>query len=455
MKIVCGTDFSEQAFRASEAAARLARRFGDSLVLVHAMEMPSVLPHLTPTDVAGLRKQVLTTAQSRLHDVATLLRRRGIDVEERVLEGAPASLLLDVGREVDARLIAIGTHGRHAPAKWFVGSVAEGVVSRSDRPVLVVRDGPTGLESFDPAAPFRVLVALDSSRASDAALEVLSRFRLAAGCDATLMNVYWPPEEYERLGLTGPRDVVGRDQDVVRVLERELRPKVATVLGAGAVTLRIEPSVGAIPEVLAAAGEAGGYELLIAGTHQWHGMDRLRHGSPSLGLIHVAHLPVLLVPERTVPATATLPAFHRILVATDFSDIGNAAVPYAYAMLDAKGGEVDLCYVHVREMADPIYAYEPRGAPLSDERRAALARDLSALVPESASKLGVTSRVHVVEAARAPEGIIQAAERLGVDAVCVGSHGRAGLRAAALGSVAAAVIHRSRKPVLVVRLPAG
>jgi hypothetical protein len=40
MKIICATDFSEPAAEATRVAARLARRFGDELLLVHAWAMP-------------------------------------------------------------------------------------------------------------------------------------------------------------------------------------------------------------------------------------------------------------------------------------------------------------------------------------------------------------------------------------------------------------------------------
>jgi Universal stress protein family len=38
MKIICGTDFSEHAVQASLAAAALARRLGDTLVLAHVLD---------------------------------------------------------------------------------------------------------------------------------------------------------------------------------------------------------------------------------------------------------------------------------------------------------------------------------------------------------------------------------------------------------------------------------
>lgn len=448
MKIVAGTDFSEQAYRATETAAALARQLGDTLVLAHAFELPAAIPRARPEDVDRLRKEVVATATRQLDGIAALLRKRQVEVQLTVIEGSPATALLDLGRREQARFIAVGTHGRHAPARWFVGSVAQGVASRSDRPVLVVRDAPPALDADREPHTLRALVAFDASRASQTVMDTLGQIRLAVGCDATFLHVYWPPAEFERLGLVGPREILARDEEVVNVIERELRPRVAGLVGAGNVALRIEPSNGALPEVLAAAAEAGHFDLIMAGTHQWRGLEWVRHGSVSQGLIHVAHVPLLLVPDRG--AQARVPTIHRVLVGTDFSKIGNGAVPYAYALLEGRGGDIDLCYVHERELASPIYAYEPRGPGLSVERRAGLERDLAALAVEGASAPGINTHVHVVEARSAAEGIVQAAERIGADAICVGSHGRSGL-AAALGSVAATVIKRSSRPVLVVR----
>lgn len=48
------------------------------------------------------------------------------------------------------------------------------------------------------------------------------------------------------------------------------------------------------------------------------------------------------------------------------------------------------------------------------------------------------------------------AKRLGTHLlICIGSHGHSGLLAAAMGSVAQAVIARSTRPVLVVRPPSS
>ena len=76
---------------------------------------------------------------------------------------------------------------------------------------------------------------------------------------------------------------------------------------------------------------------------------------------------------------------------------------------------------------------------------------LRALVPAEAEKLGITTHVSVIDGGKAAETIMQAAERLNVDAISLGSHGRGGLARALLGSVAEEVVRRSTRPVLVVR----
>jgi len=48
------------------------------------------------------------------------------------------------------------------------------------------------------------------------------------------------------------------------------------------------------------------------------------------------------------------------------------------------------------------------------------------------------------------EAIAHAAERVGADAICVGSHGRGALARAVLGSVSQALLGRTHRPVLVV-----
>ena len=155
-----------------------------------------------------------------------------------------------------------------------------------------------------------------------------------------------------------------------------------------------------------------------------------------------------------------IPAIPVVLAATDFSALADACVPYAYSIVD-EGGTVHL--IHVVEIVEPLvqpnplYAhYVPGRAPTAEERyqqHADLAARLGEMIPPEVQSRSIRTEVHVVEGDEAAACIVEAAERLDVSVVCVGSQGRTGLIGALLGSVAREVVRDSRRPVFVVRSP--
>ena len=62
-------------------------------------------------------------------------------VETLLRAGVPAEEVVAVAQEWRADLILVGTHRRGGLARLVLGSVAEGVLRRSPRPVLVVPKG--------------------------------------------------------------------------------------------------------------------------------------------------------------------------------------------------------------------------------------------------------------------------------------------------------------------------
>ena len=58
-----------------------------------------------------------------------------------LLEDEPADGILKTADELQADVIVVGTHGRTGISRLRFGSVAEAIVRRSTRPVLVVGPG--------------------------------------------------------------------------------------------------------------------------------------------------------------------------------------------------------------------------------------------------------------------------------------------------------------------------
>ena len=73
--------------------------------------------------------------------------------------------------------------------------------------------------------------------------------RRRGSCDVTFLHLYWPTEEFERLGLRGARDPLAVDPDVVRNLEPKLRERVGGLPGLGDVKLLFRPAWAIRPPI--------------------------------------------------------------------------------------------------------------------------------------------------------------------------------------------------------------
>jgi nucleotide-binding universal stress UspA family protein len=159
----------------------------------------------------------------------------------------------------------------------------------------------------------------------------------------------------------------------------------------------------------------------------------------------------------SAPQRCRLPHISRVLAPTDFSELANHAVGYAYALLPG-GGTVHLLHVvEEASLPNPLYAHYMPGRRPTAEERAAQRRDLEAslraLVPEGAAACGIETRFEIVEGEDPARTILAAAERLGVDLTCMGTHGRSGLSALVAGCVACEVASGSSRPLFLVRPP--
>jgi nucleotide-binding universal stress UspA family protein len=153
---------------------------------------------------------------------------------------------------------------------------------------------------------------------------------------------------------------------------------------------------------------------------------------------------------------AAAPALSRVLCATDLSEFGDRAVPFAFA-LAAPGGRVTLLHVlHAPALPSPLVPRygEKRASPAELEAQERELRErLDALGAPLAKAHGLGFEAQVVRAARIPEAIVAEAERLDADAICLSTHARAGLAELVLGSAADHVLHHAHRPVLLIPAP--
>ena len=436
--IVCGTDFSALATEAMDVAAAMARRLGTRLVLAHVEEF-SGLVQVDP----GLFKEALSQKRGDLEKEAARLRDLGTDVEIKLLSGSVFDELVTAVVACKGRFMVVGAAGHGLARRLLVGSVAERTAETSPLPTLVLRPG-TRLGSWVRGEhSLKILVAYDFSPASDAALRWVNEMQQIGPCETNVLHVDWPPEEADRLGYHGPLPLTENPTKIQNFLERDLAEHIALRLPPEHVTVTVEPSWGHPAAHLFEKVQREQIDLVVVGTHHRHGWSRLRFGSVSRSILHHAEVSVAVVPPLEDHRRRSMPKLERVLVATDFSELGNSAIPYGCAILP-RGGTLKI--LHVMEPAPAAARNQPR----PDKDNPKLRTELRSLVPADARNR-FRIEPEIVENADAAEAIRQAAERFNADVICLGSHGRSGLAKTLLGSVAQAVMAGSRRPVLIVR----
>jgi nucleotide-binding universal stress UspA family protein len=153
--IVVGVDYSDHCIFAVDEALRMAASArGTSIVPV------LVLPGSPATGLDEANEMTSEVIDRSNDNLVQLIQARasalGLPtpaVEPRVRFGAPAEQLLAEARDFQARLIAVGTHGRRGLSHLFIGSVAEEVMRLATCSVLVAR--PSTVGEAKPAAPAR------------------------------------------------------------------------------------------------------------------------------------------------------------------------------------------------------------------------------------------------------------------------------------------------------------
>ena len=138
----------------------------------------------------------------------------------------------------------------------------------------------------------------------------------------------------------------------------------------------------------------------------------------------------------------------KILVTTDQSDLGWQATAHARALADALGAE--LVALSVQPDPSPAVTGEFGYVAPTDPAEYVQQRDAAhALLVERVPG----ARVRVEQAGGRPVSrvIIDVAKEEGVSMIVMTTHGRSGLGRALLGSVAEAVLHHAKVPVLMIR----
>jgi nucleotide-binding universal stress UspA family protein len=134
-QILVATDGSANAQYAVDQAAELAHSCDAKLVVAYVRHAP--LPLLGEPVYQRSLSRELREADESTAAAAAKAREAGVEAEIEIVEGNPATRILELARARDVDLIVVGSRGLGTVAGALLGSVSKAVVHHADRPVLV------------------------------------------------------------------------------------------------------------------------------------------------------------------------------------------------------------------------------------------------------------------------------------------------------------------------------
>jgi nucleotide-binding universal stress UspA family protein len=140
MKILVCVDLSDSTEEILKTIEKLCRPLNAKIWLLHnAMPEPdSIEFKVDPIEARGSLAKKFHHQHRQIQELAERFRKSGVDATALLVHGKTVDAILTEATDLDIDLIVVGSHGHGAMYQLLVGSISEGVLHRSSRPVLVV-----------------------------------------------------------------------------------------------------------------------------------------------------------------------------------------------------------------------------------------------------------------------------------------------------------------------------
>jgi nucleotide-binding universal stress UspA family protein len=201
--------------------------------------------------------------------------------------GSPARAVLDKAAEWGADLIVVGSHGRSALGRLFFGSISQKVLHHATCAVRIARG-----RVEEPATPLRLLVGVDGSPSSEAALNAMLQREWPPATEVRLVTALWtipPVTTHQPIGPV-----------TAWVMEENARVRAAVdtaVAQCRAAGLQVEAILkDDVPQkLLLEEAETWDADCIFVGAHGMNVLERFMIGSVSSAIASRAHCSVEVV----------------------------------------------------------------------------------------------------------------------------------------------------------------
>jgi nucleotide-binding universal stress UspA family protein len=206
--ILLPVDFSERSVGAAHCAKALAAHFGSQVTLLHVLVGAAYDSGPEAAGGAILAQLLASRTEQATRDLDDFLPSlwQGLDVRRAILEGDPATRIVEYAHQQPADLIIMPTHGYGPFRRFILGSNTAKVLHDADCPVW------TGVHMQEsPAAALsvrRVLCAVDLGPQSEKALSWAAWLAREFDAQLTLMHAMACTSETEGIWRAQVRETV-------------------------------------------------------------------------------------------------------------------------------------------------------------------------------------------------------------------------------------------------------
>ena len=304
MKLLAAIDSSAYSQQVLEEIARRPWPSETTVRILHVIDWPQ-LPNS-----ASLIQTLKESANLLVESAAKRLCGAGLRATTKVTEGHPRIAVPDYARKWRADLVLVGSHGASGLARFLLGSVAQAALRRSPCSVEIVRRG-----AQKPAAilgGMKILLATDGSECSMAAVRSVAARPWPGGSQIRLISVI---PVVLALGASHPLPPFYLPSDVFETLQSQTRSRAEEAVERAHQILReahIEPiktgflPIGDARQVILEEAKDWGADLIVVGSHGYHGVNRLMLGSVSEAVAMHAHCSVEVIRETEAEARKEL-----------------------------------------------------------------------------------------------------------------------------------------------------
>ena len=138
-KILVPVDGSDQARKAIDFAANLAKQNDATIHLLHVYKLPMIPEGMGEyvisdrIELQALGDQIISVAEDEVRKIG------GQHIEATVMEGDPAERIIAYAKDHDVDMIVMGSRGLGSFKGLLLGSVSNKVSHRADRTCVIVR----------------------------------------------------------------------------------------------------------------------------------------------------------------------------------------------------------------------------------------------------------------------------------------------------------------------------